>query len=410
MASDIFKVCTLDLKPMSSCTVNETTPSSFSGLSIEMFRSSSGAAMGWREGIDYQFECLDMDTQDVIDQELLPVSGSCDAFVAATTITSNRVENGVSFAYPYWSSSLAIISRASVKPYEGWGWIQPFTWDLWLAILITIISLPLLLLAFELLSRRKSLQVNEMRIGYMESHWHTFWLMMHGKFVDVRSPARIPVIVTAFIAMILGASYTANLAAFLTLRDLGAVNSVYGLAGKAVGTDVVYREQLLKRFGIATIPSNIASQEELIPQMDLIVRGSLIAFVIDAELAQITVATYPGCAIQMASDSIEPFEYGLAFSPNINESVVHSFSLVIMQMLEDGEMKGIADRFLIVDSACLSRSSQSGDPLKISFQEVYGLWIMLGASLGLGAILLIFVRRFNHGRKSWDDSMTTIFS
>ncbi|KAI8104821.1 hypothetical protein M9434_003373 [Picochlorum sp. BPE23] len=395
-------VCTLERTPMASCTVGRNESESFTGLSIETFRVVARRAMRWEEGDDYQFLCLDSSTGTVLEEEVIPLNGTCDAFMASTTITAERTEMGVVWAYPYWSGSVGIMTKAVPDTSNGFAWTQPFTWSLWLAIGLTVIVLPIVIYAFELLSIKRSVSFKESFVGYSEAVWRTLWVMIQGETMNVSMfAARIVVIILAFVALILGASYTANLAAFLTLQSFGNVNSVYDLQGLAVSAVPVYQPRLLTKYGLVTVEAKINSMVDIEAEADLVASGKLAAFLTDAEVIQYVVAKFPECRVRMLSNTIEPFDYGLAFNPRIDQSIVDEFSVAILELTEDGTIPRIGEDFLLEDSPCL-KEGMSGDEIsQISFEQVYGLWILIGGGMALGLIVVAGLRVYKSKRDMW---------
>lgn len=225
---------------MSTCTPSSNSSALFSGLSIETFREVAEEALGWKEGEQYMFTCLESGTSTTINERLLPEDGGCDAFIAATTITAERTAAGVQWAYPYWSGSISAVVRNAEKNSDGWAWTRPFTWQLWLALGLTSICLPLVIFILEVLSIKRRVSLQDSARGYHESLWRTLWVLMQGETMAVTNlAARVTVIILAFCSLILSASYTANLAAFLTLKSYGSLNRIEDLQGMAVRIELL---------------------------------------------------------------------------------------------------------------------------------------------------------------------------
>ena len=398
--SDLFTVCTLERQPMSYCPQNSW--STFSELSIQAFREAAEKDLNWKEGENYKFVCLDLGTSELIEKELLPENGTCDAFIASTTITAERTKMGVVWAFPYWTGSIGIMVKSDTSTSSGWAWVQPFTWDLWLALGITVLLLPIVLYLFEILTIRESITAKDAAKGYSEAAWRTLWLVIQGTIFHISVlGARVIVIVVAFMSLILGASYTANLAAFLTLRSAGDLNSVYDLIGLAVSTVPLYVDKLKMRYGIIALEASIGNMEDIEREADLVVNGNLASFVTDAEVIQRVVATFPECKVRMLPQTIEPFEYGLAFSSRTNESIVSSFSLGILQLIETGRIYEIGEEFLLSNSPCLKQGLTNDGTQKIGFKQVYGLWIMIGVAIGIGFLIVIGTRIYKTKKGHW---------
>jgi ABC-type amino acid transport substrate-binding protein len=397
-----FIVCTISLEPMAYCDVGSNASTSFTGLSIETFRDVALDAKGWKEGEDYMFVCVDTDTPTTLKERIVPKDGDCDAFIASTTISAERTEMGVVWAFPYWSGSIGIITKSTPQTSSGWAWTKPFTWKLWLAIGVTVILLPIIIYLLEVLSIKKSLTLHDSVNGYVEATWRTLWVIIQGETMSVGMlAARVVVIVLAFMALILSASYTANLAAFLTLQSFSSLNNIYDLQGLAVSTVEVYRPKIQARYGIKTSEAMISSADDLLNEAALVADGVLAAFLIDAEVAQYIVATWPECKLRLLPNTIEPFKYGLAFNTRVEQELVDQFSLSIIRLSEDGTLASIGDRFLLADSPCLANGFSDDEIGKIGFKQVYGLWVLVAGGVVIGLMIMIAVRIYKRRTGAW---------
>lgn len=103
-----------------------------------VFRDAA-RAIGWEEGVNYNFKCLNGSVSILIDDLL--ENGECDAGIASITITTERKDSGVNFAYPYLKGSIGIMAEKDAGNIGGWNWVRPFSTDLWIAIIITMFFL-----------------------------------------------------------------------------------------------------------------------------------------------------------------------------------------------------------------------------------------------------------------------------
>lgn len=398
-----FVVCTVPRPPMSMCTPSSNSSALFSGLSIETFREVAEDALDWQEGEQYTFTCLESGTSTTIYERVLPEDGGCDAFIASTTITAERTAAGVQWAYPYWSGSISAVVQNTEKNTDGWAWTRPFTWQLWLALGLTSICLPLVIFILEVLSIKRRVSLRDSARGYHESLWRTLWVLIQGETMAVTNlAARVTVIILAFSSLILSASYTANLAAFLTLKSYGSLNRIEDLQGTAVSTVEAYQPRFASRYGIKTLLANITGPDSIIAEAGDVLSGQLIGWLHDTEVAQYYVATWPGCELRLLDQRVEPFEYGLAFSPFVDSSIVDAFSLSILRLIEDGTIPQIGDTFLLSDSPCLNPEDNESEIAQLSFGQVYGLWVLLAAGVLVGLVLMMAKRWLkSHRNPDW---------
>jgi len=200
------------------------------------------------------------------------------------------------------------------------------------------------------------------------------------------------VICFAFCSLILSASYTANLAAVLTTQRTTAIRSVYDLTGLAVSSIDTYIPYLKSQYGIIASDSNVGNVEGVVKEADLVAKGSLAAFMYDNVVSEYVAASFPGCAVSVLPDKVLPFDYGVAFKKGTDPELVSNISTAILTIQEQGIISQYADRFLLKNSPCSGANADTNSN-QISFESVYGLWVIMGAGLVVGMIIMLFVRR-----------------
>ena len=107
--------------------------------------------------------------------------------------------------------------------------------------------LPLVIYLLEVMSIKRRVSVKESVRSYNEAAWRTIWLMIQGDgaLLEVTNlGARVVTVVLSFVSLIISSSYTANLAAFLTLKSLGDINTVSDLVGLSASTIELYGLQM----------------------------------------------------------------------------------------------------------------------------------------------------------------------
>ena len=197
--------------------------------------------------------------------------------------------------------------------------------------------------------------------------------------------ARFIVVLATFLSLILRKSYTADLTAFLTIKALNPVDSIYDLYGKGVSTAPVYQAGLFDRYGLVSTGVDLNSFDDVISQGALIANKTITAFIIDQELAEKLVDEYPDCQLRILPSRYQPFEYGLAFDPRTEDGIANDFTAAILSQTENGNIQSIVNRYLIQEGGCLDRDSTL-DLDKISFKEVYGLWVLLAVGCAIALI------------------------
>ena len=341
-------------------------------------------------------------------KELKNPNGTCDAGIGSITITLAREEEGIIFSYPIMSSGLGIAVRASAPGSKGWAWIQPFSWDLWLAVGITILIFPILLFVIEFGSLKRRIHRKDLKKGLMASTTRTLVTLMSLEPLEVSAfGAKVAALFFLFMALILINTYTANLAAVLTVNKISSsINSVEQLRGKAVATNDIYIPRLRARYGI--IATEVETEpEELMNLMQEIIAANLAAVITDAPSLWVTAPLVPNCQVRVLQQEIEPFSYGIAFKPGTNETIISNFSEFLLTLQEEGDLERLIKTFLNppTDLAKCEGGTASGGNTAVTFYSLYGLWVLLGGSLVFGLFCMLIAMFRRHRRCLKRDSL-----
>jgi hypothetical protein len=194
-----LKVCTTQFKPLTVCTPNGPSASA-TGYDVEVFRIVA-QSLGLQEQVDYTFACID--SYDEITESLKPEDGSCpecdicpmasncrpdcDLGVAAITVTTDLIKQGVVFSYPYLRSSLGIIVKVETMRSTGWSWIDPLSGELWGAVGLTLIIFPCIIFLIEFFAIRRRMKASHVAEGFNDGIYRGVNSFIHGDAFEVRS-------------------------------------------------------------------------------------------------------------------------------------------------------------------------------------------------------------------------------
>lgn len=241
-----------------------------------------------QENKQYKFVCVNKTTPEVMTELTRSKDNrTCDAAISAITISIERQQMGVKFAYPYYKSSVAILTQASEASQDGWAWTQPFSTDLWIALAVTIVIYPFLVAFLELTTTKRVVFDKETALHTFprqggEAVYNSLWTMLQGHTWGEGSttiPARAATLCFAFFALIVVSSYTANLAAFLTVSKINtSVETVSDLRGKAIATVPVYIPRLRTLYGLVPSVAQISQYSDILDYADMVAKGELTAF------------------------------------------------------------------------------------------------------------------------------------
>lgn len=404
------KVCVANFAPLVLCDAGRP-PTSYTGHDVEMFRQL-GSALGGQEGSDYEFQCMPL--SEIVDSlqstdgrcadcSKCPVTNctpGCDVAATGLTITLARAEQGIIFSYPYYKSALAVLVTGYVSSTAGWSWKDPFTLSLWVAVILTLLAFPLVVFLLEFCTLKRRVHRRDIPIGVNEAAWRSTWSFMHGETLDVSSmAARIAVGAFAFMSLIVSSTYTANLAAFLTVKNINsAITSLSQLRSRAVGSSDIYLARLRARHGIVATDLGLNSDADVFEAAAELESGTYAALVFDEPILQYVASNYSNCRLQTLPERIEPFDMGLGFRKGTPDAAVDAFSTAIIGLQEDGTLSQLASSF-VTAGQCALVSEVDNNPQSISFRELYGLWVILCAAVVLGAVLCLLTRMLK--RKKW---------
>ncbi|XP_037434543.1 glutamate receptor 2.8-like [Triticum dicoccoides] len=139
-----------------------------------------------------------------------------DIAIGDITISENRMSY-VDFTLPYTESGVAMVVPAkSSRTNNTWIFVEPLSRDLWLGSIILFFYTWVVLWLLEFLGNNTNIPGEVPRkLGIM-----TFFSLFGDKDRVERLLSRIVLIVWVFFFLVLSASYTANLATMLTIRQL----------------------------------------------------------------------------------------------------------------------------------------------------------------------------------------------
>uniref|UniRef100_A0A453KVV3 Ionotropic glutamate receptor C-terminal domain-containing protein n=1 Tax=Aegilops tauschii subsp. strangulata TaxID=200361 RepID=A0A453KVV3_AEGTS len=139
-----------------------------------------------------------------------------DIAIGDITISENRMSY-VDFTLPYTESGVAMVVPAkSSRTNNTWIFVEPLSRDLWLGSIILLFYTWVVLWLLEFLGNNTNIPGEVPRkLGIM-----TFFSLFGDKDRVERLLSRIVLIVWVFFFLVLSASYTANLATMLTIRQL----------------------------------------------------------------------------------------------------------------------------------------------------------------------------------------------
>lgn len=165
---------------------------------------------------------------DTMLEDLQTPGGNCSIGIGGITITTDREEAGIEFSYPTYSSSLALMVTSRKERPDAFYFLKPYSWDVWLAMGVTVLFFPLLIFLIDTLSKRGRVRREDWGPGMKEATWATAWTAMSYDPFPVRTwSARVTVVTFGFLALVFINTWQANLAAFLTGARAGGLAAAW---------------------------------------------------------------------------------------------------------------------------------------------------------------------------------------
>uniref|UniRef100_A0A2P2Q6R7 Ionotropic glutamate receptor C-terminal domain-containing protein n=1 Tax=Rhizophora mucronata TaxID=61149 RepID=A0A2P2Q6R7_RHIMU len=283
----------------------------------------------------------------------------------------------VEFTQPYAESGLSMIVPAKFEE-SAWGFVKPFTWELWLitgAILIYTVFIVWLL----------EHQMNPEFQGPRKHQictalWFTFSSLFFAHREKIHSSlTRVVVVVWLFVALILSSSYTASLTSMLTVKQLQPNpaeinwllrnNLTVGCDGDSFVRN--YLQNVLT-FNPEKI-QNVSSEYKYDGEFK---SNSISASFLELPYQKVFINHY--CNKYIATTPIYRFG-GLGFVFQKGSPIAIDFSIAILQLSENGEREKLEKKWFASSPECSSTAADSKIE-SLSLQSFRGLFVISGVT------------------------------
>jgi ABC-type amino acid transport substrate-binding protein len=342
-----------------------------------------------------------------------------DLAAAAMTITSARSEH-IFFTKPYIDAGKTLLAYKGEPKSTGiWAFLNPF--DVATRIVVVVCLLGVTAIFFVLGKLSDYSNGNELNSADSQRRVNVTWpdsslwflyttAMQQGPDVVPSMAGKVLVAGWFFFCLVIVATYTANLAAFLTVRSFeSTIQSVDDLAAQ---TEIVYGtindssiieyfsrspievHKRMYNFIINTDDALVDTVEEAYDRVHYKTKGDYV-FIWDEPILHY-IASHEPCKSQVVGRSFNSQGYGLAMPRGM--PYAHNFSLAILKMRELGITDRMSKKWL--RSGPCSDSGTTKDLTaaeEIKITDLLGVFIIL--SVSVGAALLIAVAELLWWRK-----------
>ncbi|KAM7252653.1 hypothetical protein ACFE04_008162 [Oxalis oulophora] len=369
--------------------INDTNINhSCTGFSIEVF---AAAVRSLPFDVEYEFvPFVNITAEDSYDELLRQIENKIvDGVAGDMTIIFNRT-SFVDFTLPYTESGVTMLVPIK-KEKDMWVVVKPFSWDLWLAILVVSVFIGCVLLVLE---RHNTTASIKRFVGVI------FWLPVasvvssQGEKV-INNSSKFVLVVWLFLAVVLMQCYTASLSSMLTVNQLlPTYTSVDELkkggyyVGYQAGSFVEYT-LLIKKLGFDR--SKLRAYSTIEAYRDALSNGSknggVAAIFDEIPYIRMFLAKY-GSDFMMAGSTYRTGGFGFAFP--LNSTLVPPFSRAILNISDGNKMMDDLETKYFGHTLVPSNYQASSTPSSSSPLTAYnfgGLFIFVGFATLLALIV-----------------------
>ncbi|CAF3473605.1 unnamed protein product [Rotaria sp. Silwood1] len=323
-----------------------------------------------------------------------------DIIVGDVTVTATR-RGKVGFSQSIFENSLRIVMRKTPDIHiDLLAFLKPFSRDLWLLILGTIIFTSILIC---LLERGKSRKLRKKSIInlYMMSMWYTFGnLVGFGADFHVKTAAgRLLTAGLYILCLVLVASYTANLASDLTIAK--SKNIISGIDDIKSGKIPFNRIGILvgtadEEYYLREISSGSKNFYPLKSRQEMY--NSLLNNLIDASFHDMGVAEYVTnniyCNVTLIGEGFDKGAFGI-ITPK-QWLYGQDLDVNILSLKESGDLDTLRRKWFQVKKC----SESSTTSIAIGIESLSGLFVIFGVICVLALLLFAWKKRKISCKKS----------
>ncbi|CAF4292745.1 unnamed protein product, partial [Rotaria sp. Silwood2] len=359
------------------------------------------------------------------------INYQADMIIAPLTISPERAED-IEFTKPFKYQGITILVRKSTSTSSLTSFLQPFQDALWMMVLLSVhvVAVVLYLLdrfspfgRFGFSSQQKTergngpaIEINteEDALNLSRALWFTWGILLNsgiGEGTPRSFAARVLGMVWAGFAMIMVASYTANLAAFLVLdrpeasisgiNDARLRNPPEGFTYATVkgsSVDMYFKRQVELSTMYRTMESKIylTAEDAITALRD----GKLTAFIWDSPRLEYEAAQ--DCELVTAGELFGRSSYGIALRKR--DAWINPLSHAILSFHERGFMETL-DNEWIFSKGMKQCSDRSSSPATLGVKNMLGVFLLVAGGIFAGFFLLAIEIAFKRRKEKREKEM-----
>ena len=327
---------------------------------------------------------------------------------AAFAITSDRSKY-IEFTKPYFDAGKALLVYKEEKvalrsSFDIFAFLDPFDIFTKLAIVCSLIAASV---AYLILCKINPYSLNSNRRSEESVSHGSFWFlytaaMQQGPDNITSISGKILVGGWFFFCLVIIATYTANLAAFLTVNSFAdGIDSLEDLEKQTVvryGT--VEDSSVIEFFNHSSykaLKTLVESTEEAYERVENPAESPYV-FIWDEPILSYR-ASHDPCKSQVVGEPFNFEGYGLALP--LNMPYASDFSLAVLKLRESGKLDEIREKWLSTGN-CYTTANQNelSDAKKVRLRDLVGVFIILGGGLLLSLAAAFAERLWIRRRES----------
>ncbi len=331
--NNVFAIdITVGIKPAEPFVIAYPNPSEPTGFSIDLIEMLFDRMDG-DYNITYYYDT------DLKSHFNTIQNGDVDLGIAATTITSVR-EEYMDFSYPFFESSLGIVTRNDVDKLSVFDIL--FSKDFLMTIFIFFAYIVICSHVIWLIERKNGSFSEKYFAGVSRGMWWTIVTMSTVGYGDVVPKKPWGKFFGSFIILsgiIIFGLIIGQLSSQFTLNELQfEINSAYDLAGKKVAViSGTQTQELIRNWGARQVPS-----ESIADAISKLENGEVDAVVHDTPLLKYYLNTNDNDLILLDSTYFPSF-YGITFEQG--SSLREKINVVLIDSIEDGSYDELVDKW-----------------------------------------------------------------
>ncbi|XP_059618967.1 glutamate receptor ionotropic, kainate 2-like [Phlebotomus argentipes] len=351
-----------------------------------------------------------------------------DLAICDLTITYDR-RTAVDFTMPFMTLGISILYAKPVKqPPDLFSFLSPLSLDVWIYMASAYLGVSVLLFALARMAPDdwENPHPCNTEPEEVENIWNMrncTWLTMGsimGQGSDILPKAISTRLVAGmwwFFALIMLSSYTANLAAFLTMERMDAtIESAEDLAkqskikyGAVIGGSTL---QMFKESNFSTYQRMWAAMENARPSvfakdnnegMERVKKGKrLYAFLMESTTLEYI--TERNCDLMQVGGLLDSKGYGIAMP--VNSPYRTAISGAVLKMQEEGKLHQLKTKWW-KDGRCKSETTSSSDSAaELGIDNVGGVFVVLASGCSVALMIGIFEFLWNCRQVAVDEKIT----